>query len=461
MRYLTPHMPETEVVNVTDVIDRSPIGAFQIWMFVICALCLIMDGFDVQAMGYMLPALSQEWKASSASLGGVLGAGNFGVLIGALTFTMVGDKLGRRPVLIGATLFFSALTLLTARAASVEQLVVLRFIAGIGLGSIMPNATALIGEYSPQRKRVVLMMGITVGFTAGAAVAGFVAAWLIPRFGWRSVFYAGGAIPLIIGALMFPMLPESLQVLVLHGRSRERLIRYLQRIDPRIPSTPSTRYVVHEAAHAGVPVLHLFREGRSNVTLMLWLVYFLNILNLYALSGWLTTVVRSAGYSASTSVLIGTLLQVGGTIGTFGVAWAIGRRGFIPVLTVSFAVACLSIASIGQIIGHTLPLALLAAAVFLAGWCVVGGQPGLNALAATYYPTSLRSTGVGWGLGVGRLGAIVGPMLGGILLGRHWTMEALFLAAAIPALVSAILVFTLRWMIAAPVTRGIHQVVHT
>ena len=442
-------------LDVADFIDSSRIGVFQIGLFVLCALCLIMDGFDVFAMGYVLPSIAKEWNVPTSALGNVLGAGNFGVLLGALLFTIAGDKIGRRPVLIGATLFFSVLTILTARASSVDNLLVLRVIAGIGLGSIMPNATALIGEYSPRRSRVTLMMGITVGFTAGGAVAGFIAGWLIPAFGWRSVFYVGGAIPLVVGALMFFWLPESLQFLVLRGGSPAHVVKWLKRIDPAAPAGGDTRYVVKEEHRGGVPVAHLFREGRTTVTILLWVINFMNLLNLYALSGWLATVASRVGYSASTSVYVAAFLNVGGTIGAYGIAWLIGRRGFIPVLAVSFALACVSIASIGQLLGQPgLSLTPLAIVVFIAGWCVVGGQPGLNALAATFYPTSLRSTGVGWGLGIGRVGAIVGPVMGGQLLGRQWSPQELFLVAAVPALVSAIAMFSLRWVMSAPTTAG-------
>lgn len=446
------------VVDVTAVIDRSRISTFQIGVFVICALCLIMDGFDVQGLGYVLPALGQEWNVSSAALGGALGTGNLGMLVGSLVFTILGDKIGRRPVLIGGTIVFGTFTLLTARATTVEQLVVLRFLASLGLGSIMPNAVALIGEYSPQRARVTLMMGVTVGFTAGAAVAGFVAAWLIPAFGWQAVFYVGGAIPLVIALPMLVLLPESLQWLVLRGRDRDVVIQRLRRIDPDVPASSNTIFIVPEQKHSGVPVVHLFREERGRVTLTLWVVNFLNIMNLYALSGWLTTIIRAAGYSTRASVLIGTLLQVGGTLGAFGSAWAIGRRGFVHVLTWSFATACVSIAAIGQVIGYALAPALLAALVLLAGWCVIGGQPGLNALAATYYPTRVRSTGVGWALGVGRIGGIVGPVLGGILLEREWATPALFIVAAAPAFISALVMFTLRGTFVPRPAHRAHQV---
>jgi AAHS family 4-hydroxybenzoate transporter-like MFS transporter len=431
-------------INVTERIDRSPIGDLQIITFTLCLLCLIMDGFDVQALGYVAPAIIREWNIANSALGPVFGAGNFGVLIGALGFSVLADRIGRRPVLIAATLFFSALTILTARARSVEDLLLLRFISGIGLGGIIPNATALVGEYSPRRSRVTLMMGITVGFTAGAAIGGFVAAWLIPAFGWRSVFYFGGTIPLVIALAMIARLPESLQFMVLRGNGRDRIASYLKRIDPTASPTASTEYVLEEKNLRGAPVLHLFREGRAPVTILFWVVNFMNLLNLYSLSSWLPTVVRDAGYSTSTAVLVGTVLQVGGTIGTFGLAWLIARRGFIPMLAASFAVAFASIALIGTP-GLSLPLLFLI--VFVAGWCVVGSQPGINAFEATYYPTYLRSTGIGWGLGIGRAGAIVGPVLGGELMRLNWPIRDIFLAAAIPALVSAIAILSMRWVV--------------
>jgi AAHS family 4-hydroxybenzoate transporter-like MFS transporter len=397
----------------------------------------------VQALGYVAPAIIRDWNIPNSALGPVFGAGNFGVLIGSLSFGVLADRIGRRPVLIGLTLFFAAMTLLTARAGTIGELLVLRFISGIGLGGIMPNATALIGEYSPKRSRVTLMMNITVGFTAGAAIGGLVAAWMIPAFGWRSVFYFGGVAPFVIAVAMMAWLPESLQFLVLRGRKREQVGNWLRRIDPRITVTSATEFVVQEEQLRGAPVIHLFRDGRGPVTVLFWVVNFMNLLNLYSLASWLPTVVRDAGYSTSTAVLVGTILQVGGTIGTFGLAWLIGRAGFVPMLTASFAVACVSIAVIGL---PGVPLPLLFVIVFVAGWCVVGGQPGINAFEATYYPTYLRSTGIGWGLGIGRAGAIVGPVLGGEFMRRNWSTNDIFLAAALPALLSAFAMFGLRFV---------------
>jgi AAHS family 4-hydroxybenzoate transporter-like MFS transporter len=442
---------ETPVkLNVSELVDNSKLGAFQTGIFILCGLCLIMDGFDVQAIGYVAPEIIREWHISSGLLGPVFSAAPFGVLIGSLLFSMLADRIGRRPVLIGLTLYFSVLTLLTARVHSVNELLAIRLIAGMGLGGLMPNAVALVGEYSPRRMRDTLIMVVSNGFTAGAAVGGFVSAWLIPAFGWRSVFYFGGATPLLIGVLMFFWLPESLQFMVLkgkaeRGKSRERLAHWVKRMDPRAAANSDTRYAVEEKVKRnGVPMVNLFRDGRAIGTTLLWIVNFMNLINLFFLSSWLPTVVRDAGYSASNAVLVGTTLQVGGTIGALALGWFATRLSLISVLTTSFAMACVSIATIGQ---QGLPLAFLFMVVFVAGWGVVGGQAGVNALASGYYPTDLRATGVGAGLGVGRVGAIVGPVVAGEMLLRNWTARELFIAAAIPALISAVVTLSLRWVV--------------
>jgi len=436
-------MEPTTTINVSDLIDHARLGAFQIGVCFLCGLSLIMDGFDTQAMGYVAPAIIQQWKIPSASLGPVFGAAPSGVLFGSLAFSMLADKIGRRPVLIALTLFFSVLTILTARAGSVNELLVLRFIAGMGLGGIIPNATALVGEYSPRGVRIFMMMLATNFFNAGAAFGGFVSAWLIPSFGWRSVFYFGGIVPLVVGALMLFLLPESLQFLALRGRQSDNVRKWLKRITPEAPIGGSTQFVVQEHKHAGMPFLQLFREGRATMTILLWVINFMNLLNVFLLASWLPTVMKAAGYSTSIAVLVGTTLQVGAVVGTLVLGWLIEKLGFVPVLSTCFVVACINVALIGK---PGLPLILLFAVVFVAGWCITGAQPGVNALSATYYPTNLRSTGIGWGLGVGRIGAIVGPVVAGELIGLRWSSQALFIAASIPALISALLVFSLRWV---------------
>jgi AAHS family 4-hydroxybenzoate transporter-like MFS transporter len=434
-------------INIGELLENSQIGPLQIRVFLLCMICLIMDGFDVQAMGYVAPAIVQDWGIPRAQLGGVFAAANFGVLIGSLVFSMVADKIGRRPVLIGATLFFSAMAIATAFAQDVQQLLWLRFIAGIGMGCIMPNATALIGEFSPKRSRVTFMMCITVGFTGGAALAGLISLWMIPAFGWRSVFIFGGAVPMVIALAMLWGLPESLQFLAVSGRNRATLAHWLKKLDPTLRVDASTEFVANEERRGGVPAVHLFRDGRTITTLLIWVVNFMNLLVLYSISNWLPTVVTAMGYDAQIAVWMGLWLQLGGTIGAFGLAWLIARGGFMPMLTLTFAVATVSIALIGQ---PGLSLLLLGFIVFVAGWAVIGGQPGLNALSATFYPTYLRSTGLGWGLGIGRIGSIVGPYIGGVLIGLQWGPQELFYATAVPALISTLTIIALSFTIRLP-----------
>jgi MFS transporter, AAHS family, 4-hydroxybenzoate transporter len=431
-------------VNVAELVDSSKVGSFHISIGVLCGMCLMIDGFDVQAMGYAAPALIRDWALAGPVMGPVFSAALFGILVGSLTFSTLADKVGRRPMLITATLFFSVLTFATAQAANLTQLMVLRFIAGVGLGGIMPNALALVGEYTPAKKRVSAMIVVANGFNLGAALGGFMAAWLIPNFGWRSVFYFGGAVPLVICVLMIFFLPESLQLMVMRGVDRRKIAQAVKRFNPAAPVDEKTEFIVKEEKKGGVPAMHLFSNGRGVVTVLLWSVFFLNLLNLYLLASWLPTLVSQLGYVTSTAVLVGTMLQAGGTIGGFLFPVITARMGLTPTLTLGFGIAALCIAGIGQF-GAT--LGLLFVVVFFAGWGILGGQNGLNALAGSFYPTYLRSTGMGWCLGIGRIGAIIGPLFAGALIGRNLPQSQLFLAAASLALLEMVIIFALKSMI--------------
>jgi MFS transporter, AAHS family, 4-hydroxybenzoate transporter len=435
-------MSKPQTVDVSQILDKSKISSFQVGTFVLCGLCLIMDGFDVQAVGYVAPALIKDWQLGPQQMGLIQSAGLFGILVGSLLFSTIADRIGRRPVLVFTTLAFALLTLLTARAETVGELRLIRFFAGIALGGVMPNAVALVGEYTPQRLRVLMILVVTNGFNLGAVLGGLLAAWMVPDYGWRSVFYVGGAIPIVIGVLMLFSLPESLQFLVLRGKAEAKVAAWLRRIDKTVKVDAQTQFVVREKKAKGVPILQLFSDGRAVGTVLIWVINFMNLLNLYFLAGWLPTIVSSS-FSLRAAQLVGTVLQVGGVIGTFVFSWMIGRLGFIPVLATAFFTACVTIALIGQ---PALALALVFVVVFIAGFCIVGAQAAINALSASYYPTNLRSTGVGSGLGVGRIGGIIGPYIAGALLQSGWTPREVFYTAAIPALISAITMLSLRWV---------------
>jgi MFS transporter, AAHS family, 4-hydroxybenzoate transporter len=430
---------DASLVDVAEFIDRQPVGGFQIRLLLTCAAVLFLDGFDTQAIGYVAPALAKEWGLTKAALGPVFSAGLFGLMIGALVFGPLADRVGRRKIIIFSTLAFGIGTLATAFIQDVNTLLAIRFLTGLGLGGAMPNAVALTSEFSPHRRRATMVMIMFCGFSVGAALGGLLAAALIPQFGWRSVFVVGGVAPLLLVPILALRLPESVRFLALTGRAQQRVAALLGFINPAAAFTPATQFVVHEPGLAGVPVLHLFKSGRTPVTLLLWVVFFMSLLDLYFLSNWLPTVLNDLGASVSQSAAIGSMLQVGGVVGTFALGSLIDRFSFRALALVYF-IAVFAVAAIGQL-GHSAVFVTMA--IFAAGFCIVGGQIAANALAATYYPTSVRATGVGWALGIGRVGSIIGPLVGGALLTMKWSTGSVFMAAAAAALCAALAAFCL------------------
>ena len=430
---------EDASVDVAAFIDAQPVGAFQVRLLLICATVLFLDGFDTTAIGYVAPALAKEWNIGKAALGPVFSAGLFGLMIGALLFGPLADRIGRRKIIIFSTLAFGIGTLLTSLVNDVNSLLAIRFLTGLGLGGAMPNTIALTSEFSPHRRRATMVMVMFVGFSIGAALGGLLAAALIPPFGWRSVFVVGGAAPLLLVPILALRLPESVRFLALTGRADARVAELLARVNAKAVLAAGTRFVADEPALRGIPVQHLFRGGRTLATLLLWVVFFMSLLDIYFLSNWLPTVLNDLGASISQAAAIGSMLQVGGVVGTFALGSIIDRFSFRALALVYF-VAVFAVGAIGQL-GHS--AALVTLAIFVAGFCIVGGQIAANALAAGFYPTSVRATGVGWALGIGRVGSIVGPLVGGVLLSLKWSAGEVFVAAAAAALCAALAAFSL------------------
>jgi len=431
-------------IDLVEFIDRQPVGGFQLRLLFTCAAVLFLDGFDTQAIGYVAPALAKEWGLSKGALGPVFSAGLFGLMIGALLFGPLADRVGRKKIIIFSTAAFGIGALATAFVHDVTTLLIIRFLTGLGLGGAMPNAVAMTSEFNPHRRRATMVMIMFCGFSVGAAVGGWLAADLIPRFGWRSVFVVGGIAPLLMVPILVWRLPESVRFLATIGHAPEQVAQLLKQISPNTAFAPTARFVVPESQLPGIPVQHLFSEGRAVPTLLLWVVFFMSLLDIYFLANWLPTVLSDLDATISEAAVIATMLQVGGVVGTIALGSVIDRFSFRALALVYFA-AVFAVGAIGQL-GHS--AVLVSMAIFAAGFCIVGGQIAANALAAGFYPTSVRATGVGWALGIGRVGSIIGPLVGGILLAEKWSAASVFLAAAAAALCAALASLILSRLVA-------------
>jgi MFS transporter, AAHS family, 4-hydroxybenzoate transporter len=431
---------EPASIDVSEWIGTSELGSFQKKLIALMGCSLVMDGFDTQSIGFVAPTLVSVWHLQPSATGPLFAAGLFGMLAGAIVLGWLSDQIGRRRVLLGATLFFGLCSAATVVTANISQMAVLRFFTGFGIGGVMGNATALLSEFSPRHLRASPLMWASCGFTGGAMLGGFVAAVLIPLLGWQSIFVIGGALPLLIALLMWRGLPESPQFLVLRQQRLDEVRRLLQRISPRRALPADTRLTVGESRTATVSLTALLTPERRFVTLLLWVLSFANLLNLYFLANWLPLLAQRMGYPKSTSILMGTLLQCGGLVGAVGLGRLIDQMGFFRVLSVVFAIATLAVGYLGT---PEIPFVIRLALVLIGGICIVGAQPAINALAAIAYPTEIRATGVGWSLGVGRAGSIVGPLVTAHLLAMQWSNQALFWAAAIPAGLSCLFILGL------------------
>lgn len=427
----------TETLGVAKVIDERPLGAFQKRVVILCALIAFAEGFDAQSAGFVAPTLARAWSLTPNMLGLFFSLGLVGLMLGALFIAPLADKWGRRPLLIACLIGFGLGSIGMAVSSSIEVLYVFRFLTGVGIGAAMPNVIALTSEYVPRRVRSFMVVLMFNGFILGSITAGLTAARLAVSIGYEPVFLIGGIVPLVLSVVMFYLLPESIHFLATQEGRQDKVAALLRRIDPSLPA--GFRLPVEPRRAQRMSVKALFSDGRAGRTVFLWILVFCSLLVLFLLTNWLPTQIQSLGVALWIAILLGALLQLGGMVGMVQ-GWMVDKWGPAKTLTMSYLVAAIAIAGLA-FAGDNLPLLILT--VFCAGFGIIGGQTAANPVASMAYPTEIRSTGVGWFLGVGRLGSIIGPALAGHLITIGWTSKDIFLLATIPALVAAGAAFAL------------------
>ncbi|MGB7308034.1 MAG: MFS transporter [Candidatus Acidiferrales bacterium] len=404
--------------SVIDIIDGHSLGAFQVWTVALCGLVLVLDGFDAQIINYTVPSIAQTMHVAVSHFGTIFSSSLIGLMIAAMASGPIADRWGRKWPVIVSVFSFSAFSLVTAHVASFNELWVLRFVTGLGLGGAMPNVVALASEYVPRRLLPIVVPIVFIGMPLGGTLSGLISAEVIPKWGWRSMFYVGGALPLLISILLIALLPESIRFLAVKGKAPETMRRIMARIAPEIPAADMNLLASPEDnKHAGVPVKHLFTEGRAIGTILLWIPYFMNLLLIYFTGSWLPALLRSEGMTIAAASTATAFLSFGGMFGCVAEGYFIKWGGAGAVLLAEYALAggFLALLAVLQV-----RFQMVLVLTFVAGFMIIGAQGGLNALAANFYPTAVRSTGIGWALGVGRIGSIVGPLLGGMFLTMGW-----------------------------------------
>ncbi|MRW89215.1 MFS transporter [Duganella sp. FT80W] len=419
-------------MDVQQFIDRHPFSRFQKQLLVLCFLVVAIDGFDTASIGFIAPALRAEWQLSAAALAPLFGAGLFGLMSGALLLGPLADRYGRKPVLLASVLFFGVASLASACAPNLGTLLALRFLTGLGLGGAMPSTITLTSEYCPTRQRAGLVTLMFCGFTIGSALGGLFSAQLLSTIGWRGVLAAGGLLPLLLAPMLWLGLPESLRWLVLNGRGCVAIKRIMWSIIGAPEQLPML--TVSDVKPAGSPVVQLFRPGLLGGTVLLWMTFFMSLLIIYLISSWLPTLLNSAGHSLSQASFISSAFQIGGTLGAILLGRWMDRFQPQHVLAVAYLGAAACIVLMGLASDSILMLVL---AVFGVGFGVSGSQVGANALAAAFYPTAVRATGVSWASAVGRSGSVVGSLAGGALLAAKLDNHTIFLMLSVPAVLAA------------------------
>jgi AAHS family 4-hydroxybenzoate transporter-like MFS transporter len=432
-------------VQVSRLLDERGLSSLQIKLLIWSFFIVLIDGYDIGAIAFAAPSLVRAWGLKPGELGPVFSASLVGILFGSAIFGWVGDHYGRKAALIGSNLLFGVFTYAAAYATNLDQMFWLRLLAGLGIGGVIPNVVAINAESAPRHLRATLAI-IAVGCVPiGGAIPGFVTATLVPTYGWPILFQIGGIVPVVIGIAALFGLPESIKYMALHESQRRKMEALIAAICPDFKVPSNARFVIEdEKQFPGFNPAYLFREGLVLITPLLWLLFALNLMGYFFLLSWTPTLLTAAKLPPTTAALAGAVLQVGGTVGALSLCWWLQRHRFLAI-TVMFVLAVPVVGSIG-FAGLTSQATLLTA-TFFAGFLVLGIQSGINVVGAMIYPTSLRANGSGWELGIGRIGSIVGPLVGALFVGMP--VQELYMWSAVPFAVGAIVCFVIHRLNAA------------
>ncbi|MDQ1547909.1 MAG: transporter, family, 4-hydroxybenzoate transporter [Actinomycetota bacterium] len=427
------------------------IVGLQVFIIVICAIVSMVDGFDTQSIALAAPSIAKDFGVQASSFGPIFGVGLFGGLVGAIVFGMLGDKFGRKPILIASIAIIAIGALITPFTTTATALFLVRFLTGIGLGGALPGVIALTGEYAPLRRRAATVALMFCGFPLGAVVGGLASSVLIPKLGWESVFWVGGIVPVILLPVVTLAVPESVRFLARRSDS-SALAKVLDRLNLDPTLAPD---IAPTADEARAPLPSLFMRGRAVGTIMLWIILLLSLLMTYFLTNWIPIIATQNGLDTRVAILGAVMLNLGSIIGSLVLGRFVRARPAATIV-VGYVVGALAVVAIGQA-AHSAPGLLVTC--FLAGFFGIGAQLCTVGLCATYYSDALRATGVGSAVGVARLGAILGPVVGGVLIAGGVSTPLIFViigavsfGAAIAMLVMGLAVLRKRGVGSAEIT---------
>jgi len=418
-------------IGLAELIDRRPLSAIQMWVAALCAAALFVDGYDIQVMALAVPSLSQAWSLPPSSFGYALAAVGLGIMFGSAILGPLGDRFGRRTLLVVTMTFVGLMTGCTALASTPAQFVGWRFVTGVALGAGIPSCAALTSEYAPVASRSFVMGLMNVATPIGAFSAGFIAPPVLEAFGWRGTFLIGGMGPIII-ALLALLVPESLKFLLVRRPTDARIARYLRRIAPDVD--PATVVVQGRDEVQRISPLVLLAASFRARTLVLWSLVALNLFNLYVLISWLPTLLERSGWSLADALRGAVLIQGGGIVGGLLMSRFMDRGATKPALVGGFVLSAVSLVMFTLIHGQAAWVALL----LLVGAGISGSQLSLNALSAAYYPPAIKATGVSWAVMIGGLGSIAAPVVGGSLIDIGLPLASILALLAVLSVICAL-----------------------